>query len=158
MYCNHCGCEVEAGMQFCPACGVNLAVSGMSETRREDSAGASDYAGGAQGQQGNPYANDGQGNPYAEQPRQTYYNGEMYNSYDYVPTRSKTLAGILHIALGSIGVGNFYCGKIGLGIVDVLFCWTGVPWLVNFIRGIVVLTESNEEFEMKYGVRVPRIE
>ena len=68
-----------------------------------------------------------------------------------LPQKSKIACGLFHILLGYIGVGNFYMGKIGLGIVDVLFCWTTIPGIVNLIRGIIVLCESDEEFARKYN-------
>ena len=43
-------------------------------------------------------------------------------------------------------------GRIGLGILDVLFFWTGVPAIVGPIRGIIILTESPAEFARKYNV------
>lgn len=53
--------------------------------------------------------------------------------------------------LGGVGINNFYTGKTFLGVVDVLFCWTGIPALVNVIRGICYLwCNSNEEFVEKY--------
>ena len=63
--------------------------------------------------------------------------------------KSKVAAGLFGIFLGDIGVNNFYMGNIGLGIVDILFCWTFIPALVNTIRGIVYLCESNESFESR---------
>lgn len=61
--------------------------------------------------------------------------------------KSKIAAGLLGIFLGGIGVNNFYTGNIGLGIVDILFCWTGIPGICNLIRGILYLCESDESFE-----------
>ncbi|WP_240421094.1 TM2 domain-containing protein [Paenibacillus periandrae] len=64
--------------------------------------------------------------------------------------KSKTTAGILAILLGSLGVHKFYLGKIGLGIVYLLFCWTGIPGLIGLIEGILYLTKTDEEFQSKY--------
>lgn len=53
--------------------------------------------------------------------------------------------------LGWIGINNFYTGKVFLGVVDVLFCWIGIPALLNLIRGVCYLwCNSNEEFVEKY--------
>ncbi len=59
-------------------------------------------------------------------------------------------AGVLAILLGSIGVHKFYMGKIGHGILCILFCWTGIPALVGLIEGILYLTASDKEFQEKY--------
>lgn len=64
--------------------------------------------------------------------------------------KSKTTAGILAILLGSLGVHKFYLGKIGLGIVYLLFCWTGIPGIIGLIEGILYLTKTEEEFQSKY--------
>lgn len=74
-------------------------------------------------------------------------NGQRVQS----PAKSRIAAGVFGILLGGIGVNNFYLGKTGLGIVDILFCWTGIPSLVNLIRGILYLVCSDdEEFVSKY--------
>ena len=44
-------------------------------------------------------------------------------------------------------------GNIGLGILDVIFCWTSIPGIVGFIRGILILCMSKEEFEIKYNCK-----
>ncbi|MCW2949628.1 MAG: hypothetical protein JWN41_641 [Thermoleophilia bacterium] len=54
---------------------------------------------------------------------------------------SKTTYGLFAILLGGIGVHHFYAGKVGLGILYLLFCWTGIPMLVGIIEGIVALTK-----------------
>ena len=103
------------------------------------------------------------GQPQSQpQPQQNFYSQQpqyapiaTYPSTDQfgnpLPQKSKIACGLFHILLGYIGVGNFYMGKIGLGIVDVLFCWTTIPGIVNLIRGIIVLCESDEEFARKYN-------
>lgn len=72
------------------------------------------------------------------------------------PHKSKIAAGLFCLLLGDIGVGNFYLGNIGLGIVDILFCWTAIPGIVNLIRGIIILCSSDENFERKYRVKVEK--
>lgn len=51
-------------------------------------------------------------------------------------------SGVLAILLGDIGVHRFYRGEIGLGIIDVLFCWTGIPGIVALINGIIWLIQD----------------
>lgn len=60
--------------------------------------------------------------------------------------KSRVAAGVLAILLGDIGIHKFYMGKIGMGILYLLFCWTGIPALVGLIEGIIYLTESDEKF------------
>lgn len=68
--------------------------------------------------------------------------------------KSKVTAGILGILLGSIGIHKFYLGKIGTGILSILFCWTGIPALIGLIEGIIYLCMSDAEFAQKTGCKV----
>jgi TM2 domain-containing membrane protein YozV len=68
-----------------------------------------------------------------------------------VTTRSKTVAGLLGIFLGGIGVHKFYLGQGGLGVLYLLFCWTFIPMIVGFIEGIIYLTMSDDRFAEKYS-------
>lgn len=67
----------------------------------------------------------------------------------------RTTAGILGILLGGIGVHKFYLGQIGMGILYLLFCWTGVPSIIGLIEGIIILCKTDEEFNAKYNA--PRV-
>lgn len=64
--------------------------------------------------------------------------------------KSKIAAGILAILFGGFGIHKFYLGKIGLGILYLVFCWTYIPSIIGFIEGIIYLTSSQEKFDMKY--------
>ncbi|HZK44207.1 MAG TPA: NINE protein [Syntrophomonadaceae bacterium] len=65
--------------------------------------------------------------------------------------KNKIVAAILAIILGSLGAHKFYLGKIGTGILYILFCWTFIPALVGVIEGIIYLTMSDAEFSSKYN-------
>lgn len=65
--------------------------------------------------------------------------------------KSKLAAALFAIFLGGIGVHKFYLGRIGWGVVYLLFCWTGVPAIVGLIEGIMLLVMSDAEFNRKYG-------
>ena len=67
--------------------------------------------------------------------------------------KSKIAAGIFALLLGGLGVHKFYVGRIGWGIVYLIFCWTFIPSLAGFIEGIIYLTSSDEDFERKYALR-----
>ena len=64
--------------------------------------------------------------------------------------KDKLVAGLLALLLGGIGVHKFYLGEIGMGILYLLFCWTGIPAIVGMIEGIMYLVASDEEFQAKY--------
>lgn len=65
--------------------------------------------------------------------------------------KNKVTAGILGILLGSFGVHKFYLGKIGMGILYLVFCWTGIPGIVGLIEGILYLTKSQEAFDAEFN-------
>lgn len=83
-------------------------------------------------------------------------------SYDYSdidptwPYKNKIAAGVLAILLGGIGVHKFYLGKIGVGILFVAFSWTGIPAVIGIVQGIIILTQSDEDFQMKNKVQIER--
>lgn len=70
------------------------------------------------------------------------------------PFKNKLVAGLLGIFLGGIGLHKFYLGKIGMGIIYILFCWTGIPSIVGFIEGIVYLCSNDENFQLKHHLRL----
>lgn len=49
---------------------------------------------------------------------------------------------ILAFLLGGIGVHKFYAGKVGSGILCILFCWTGIPALIAFIEFIIAICKD----------------
>ena len=70
------------------------------------------------------------------------------------PVKSKVAAGVLAILFGGIGVHKFYLGKIGMGILYLLFCWTGIPSVIGLIEGIIYLCSDDENFQLKQHVRL----
>lgn len=66
---------------------------------------------------------------------------------------NKKLAAVLFaLLLGCFGAHKFFLGKTGMGILYLLFCWTGIPGIVSLIEGILYVAMSEEEFAEKYGV------
>ena len=80
-----------------------------------------------------------------------YYYPELFRGTAVGPDR--VTASVLAILLGGLGVHQFYMGEIGLGILDILFCWTGIPSLIAFIDGVVWLCESDEVFYQSWLAR-----
>lgn len=70
------------------------------------------------------------------------------------PIKSKVAAGLLGIFLGGLGIHKFYLGKVGLGIVYLCLCWTGIPAIIGFIEGIIYLCSNDENFQLKNHVRI----
>lgn len=76
------------------------------------------------------------------------YTGDPNAPYGYDPfgrpysDKSKIVAGILQLALGTLGVGRFYIGHIGLGLAQLFTCGGLGIWAL--IDGIVLLTNSHQ--------------
>jgi hypothetical protein len=53
--------------------------------------------------------------------------------------------------LGGLGIHKFYLGKVALGVIYLVFCWTGIPSFVAWIEAILYLTTSDAAWAAKYG-------
>lgn len=92
---------------------------------------------------------------YAQQP--PYYTQQpcyMDGIDPRWPIKNKIVAGLFGIFLGGLGIHKFYLGKTGMGILYILFCWTGIPEVVGFIEGIVYLASNDHNFQVKHHVRL----
>ncbi|MFJ7047993.1 NINE protein [Streptomyces sp. NPDC101112] len=75
------------------------------------------------------------------------YTGDPNAPYGYDPygrpysDKSKIVAGILSLFLGSFGVGRFYIGHVGLGLGQLFTCGGFGIWAL--VDGIILLTSSN---------------
>jgi len=65
--------------------------------------------------------------------------------------RNRITAAIFALLLGGLGIHKFYLGRVGQGILYLLFCWIFIPTIIGFIEGIIYLTMTDQEFEAKYG-------
>ncbi|MCP3766608.1 MULTISPECIES: TM2 domain-containing protein [Streptomyces] len=68
-----------------------------------------------------PYGHDPQGRPYSD--------------------KSKIVAGILQIFLGTLGIGRFYVGSVGIGIAQLLTCGGLGFWAL--IDGVMFLVSND---------------
>jgi len=91
--------------------------------------------------------------PKCGHPNQTLVASEP-GVVSFSPPKSRIVAGILALLIGGLGVHKFYLGKIGLGVLYLVFFWTFVPAIIAFIEGIIYLVQSDEEFARNQGVNV----
>jgi|AntAceMinimDraft_6_1070360.scaffolds.fasta_scaffold05827_4 TM2 domain-containing membrane protein YozV len=62
------------------------------------------------------------------------------------PDKSKWLAVSLALVLGSFGAHKFYLGKNGLGILYLVFFWSGIPLLLGIFEAILLAFMPREQF------------
>lgn len=86
---------------------------------------------------------------YQQQQYQQAYQQPQQN-YPAPGEKSKTTAGVLALLIGGLGIHYFYLGKTTGGIVFLLLCCTGIPSLLAFVQGIMMLTMTDEQFNQKY--------
>lgn len=65
--------------------------------------------------------------------------------------RDKTIAALLAIFLGGIGIHKFYLGHTGRGIAYLLFCWTFIPAIIAFCSAIKLLCMNHDDFNVIYN-------
>ncbi len=95
--------------------------------------------------------------PYG-QPQYAYGNGQMppasdIGVFDVGPSgKSRGVAGLLAILVGTLGIHYFYCGKTGGGFICLLLSVVtcGLWGILTLIQGIMMMCMRSEEFERKY--------
>ena len=75
----------------------------------------------------------------------------QYNPSANRRSRDRVAAALFAFFLGSFGAHKFYLGRIGQGVLYLLFSWTLIPAILGFIEGIIYLTKSDEQFAAEYG-------
>jgi len=57
----------------------------------------------------------------------------------YHSVRKDVVVGVLLSALlGHFGAHRFYMGEVGLGVVYLIFCWTGIPTILGIIEAFLM--------------------
>lgn len=69
----------------------------------------------------------------------------------HLPPKSRGLAIALALLLGGLGVHKFYLGRIGWGILYLLFFWTFIPSIAALIEAIIYIAMGEDSFHAKYG-------
>ncbi|MGW4303034.1 TM2 domain-containing protein [Streptomyces sp. NPDC004376] len=76
------------------------------------------------------------------------YTGDPHAPYGYDPygrpysDKSKIVAGVLQLFVGSLGVGRFYLGNVGMGLAQLFTCGGFGIWAL--IDGIMLLVNDNQ--------------
>jgi TM2 domain-containing membrane protein YozV/ribosomal protein S27AE len=65
--------------------------------------------------------------------------------------KSRISAALFAFFLGGFGAHKFYLGKVGQGILYLIFFWTLIPAIIALVEFITYLIMSDEEFNAKYN-------
>lgn len=68
-----------------------------------------------------------------------------------ITSRSRGVAILLALFLGGFGAHKFYLGRIGVGVLYLLFVWTFVPAFLSLIDLIFLIFKSERKFNIKYN-------
>jgi TM2 domain-containing membrane protein YozV/RNA polymerase subunit RPABC4/transcription elongation factor Spt4 len=140
-YCNACGKIIHSSAGFCPSCGATQASNQTPlPTPNVQQAAIADQK----------YCN-ACATPVHFSAVQCPKCGAILegNNMAMDSPKSKTTAALLAFFLGGVGAHKFYLGSIGMGILYLVFFWTGIPAFVALIEGIVYVTMSDEKFARK---------
>jgi TM2 domain-containing membrane protein YozV len=69
----------------------------------------------------------------------------------YQEPKSRPLAILLALLLGSFGIHRFYVGPISWGVAYLIFFWTGIPGFLAWLEALYWLTRNDVEWAQKYG-------
>lgn len=122
-FCTNCGSQCEDNYTNCPYCGSSFGGAQQANTQQYQQ----------YGQQNGQYNQQQYGQPYNQN-----------NNYQ-ADLKSKMLAGLLGVFLGSLGVHNFYLGYTGKGVAQLLLtlltCGMGatISGTWGLIEGIMIL-------------------
>lgn len=85
--------------------------------------------------------------PYAQQPYQQPYGQQPYADPN---AKSRVVAGILGILLGSLGVHRFYLGYTGIGILQLVLTIVtfGLAGIWGFVEGILYLVSKTGTYSV----------
>ena len=65
--------------------------------------------------------------------------------------KDKNVAAILALFVGFLGVHKFYLGRIGSGVLYLLFAWTFIPTLLGLIDFFILALMDRDEFNRRYN-------
>ena len=115
-YCSECGAEVPEESKFCPNCGF-----------------ASGASGGAGNQQTSTPIMSGKTMDETDsiQIKEIAKDLDKNQKVIYYEQRRKSVGIATVLSFLIAGAGQMYLGKIGKGILLLLFCWLIIPWLYS---------------------------
>lgn len=65
--------------------------------------------------------------------------------------KNKGTAVVLCLFFGFFGIHKFYLGNNVLGLLYLIFCWTGIPLILAFIDFFILIFTSEKSFNQRYN-------
>lgn len=65
--------------------------------------------------------------------------------------KTKTIAVVLALIVGGLGIHKFYLGRTASGVLYLLFFWTGVPFFLALCDALAYIIMSRETFDERYN-------
>ena len=81
-----------------------------------------------------------------QQPFVEQYGPHVTHTPDGRKLVSKVAYVLIAFFLGGLGIHNFYAGKIGLGILYIVFCWTFIPAIAAFVQAIIAICKTSDAY------------
>jgi TM2 domain-containing membrane protein YozV len=75
----------------------------------------------------------------------SHSQGQVITIVERAPKKSLAMAIVLAVFFGGIGLHKFYIGRLGEGMIYLLFCWTGIPFIFGWIEAFQYLLCGNDE-------------
>ena len=66
------------------------------------------------------------------------------------PVKDRIVVALLALFISGFRIHKFYLNDMNMGVIYLIFSWTGIPEIIGFIEGIIYLTSSNGEFHESF--------
>ena len=143
MFCSKCGTPLPENATFCPQCGAPLAPSTATHNPQDAATAA---------QASCPPAPE---SPFAA--TSAAPDAPQAAPVAAPVVKSRTVAGVLGILLGGLGIHKFYLGYSTAGVIELalsiglaIIGLPGVIAVIGLIEGIIYLTKSDQDFYNTY--------
>ena len=134
MNCQYCDNPIPPGVATCPSCGAQVPVQPQPQQNFQQP-------------QQNFQQPPMQGYPQQGYPQQGYPQPQGVYPGSYMPTKSRVAYILLGLFLGGLGIHNFYAGRTGAGVAQLLItlCTCGYGGVITGIWALIEICTVNTD-------------